>query len=452
MGGQKGFHPMTVTVFLPIDRSPGVILRQQIAAAIEHFQGYGPITYLAHSPILDAHQCELPDINLKPIDGPRVCRPDHVVRLGVVPRYPDNLLVHDSPAATHWMIDWCGRLSHQLGTSAVVDQSEIDTLLGAPGHLNIFEALGPKDSQMGFFPYGYTYRLLGLGAINSMGFRVPEDYARFRDRASTHKLIVCLGGSGCWSIRCLASQTFSKVMEKVLNGQAAASESKNKFTVLNFGYLNNLIVHEMINFLLFCMDLRPDVVIAHDGYNDLLYGQLQNSDMLEKYQIIYHENLEEWSQILHDSQDVPRSQESKMPVTLNHAIPILKAYVRRKFELADLVASRGAKFIWGLQPMWSSKGELNDLERHLVANLAQNHYFASVNTGSMFDYLSEKLIMKPGLVTVDFHKIFSEFGADRFFMADPVHLSAHADDVVGKRYAQEIAGMFLNLDSAEKTS
>ena len=74
-------------------------------------------------------------------------------------------------------------------------------------------------------------------------------------------------------------------------------------------------------------------------------------------------------------------------------------------------------------------------------SLARHHFFSSVNMGSLFDYLSDKLVGEPILTIVDFHKMFNEFGADHFFIMDHVHLSASANAVVGERYAREIAAM-----------
>ncbi|MFM9597667.1 hypothetical protein ACKI1O_51185, partial [Streptomyces scabiei] len=70
------------------------------------------------------------------------------------------------------------------------------------------------------------------------------------------------------------------------------------------------MINEMLTYTNFCWDLRPDVVVAHDGYNDAVYGQLCDPRVLDDWDMIYQENLEGWSQILHETADTPRTQHS----------------------------------------------------------------------------------------------------------------------------------------------
>ena len=52
----------------------------------------------------------------------------------------------------------------------------------------------------------------------------------------------------------------------------ATSDHGMHFTVLDFGLPGNVVLNEIITYLLHCQDIRPDIVVAHDGFNDLFYG------------------------------------------------------------------------------------------------------------------------------------------------------------------------------------
>ena len=49
-----------------------------------------------------------------------------------------------------------------------------------------------------FFPYGFTFRMLGLGPTDAFGHRICGNFRAYRSRDRQHKLIVCFGGSAVW--------------------------------------------------------------------------------------------------------------------------------------------------------------------------------------------------------------------------------------------------------------
>jgi hypothetical protein len=210
----------------------------------------------------------------------------------------------------------------------------------------VFGKIANSTGQMHYFPNGYTYCYPGMGKTNSLGFRVSDDFSALRERDDNHVLVICVGGSACWSMRCLDTQSFPTVLEKILNERSLGRlDAQKRITVLNFGYLSHLIMNEINCFIMHCLDLRPDIVIAHDGYNDFRFGQLQDTSILESHEFIYHENLEIWAATLHGSHGDYSSQPLDQKITINHAIPIMRAFIRRKREFADIVAARGAKFV-----------------------------------------------------------------------------------------------------------
>jgi hypothetical protein len=86
--------------------------------------------------------------------------------------------------------------------------------------------------------------------------------------------------------------------------------------------------------------------------------------------------------------------------------------------------------------MWASKNDLSAVERHLVLSLARDHHLASVNVGTMFDYMSSHFTPRPDENFVNFHKLFQAYGNECFLITDHVHLSPEGDRIVADHYAK----------------
>ena len=92
-----------------------------------------------------------------------------------------------------------------------------------------------------------------------------EDLA---EREESLRVIALFGGSAAWSPECLHHEMFSSRLEDALRQKAAEIGSALRFKVLNFGQHGHVVFNEIQTFTMFCVGLRPDVVLTHDGYND----------------------------------------------------------------------------------------------------------------------------------------------------------------------------------------
>ncbi|MBF0269672.1 MAG: hypothetical protein HQL44_13895 [Alphaproteobacteria bacterium] len=303
---------------------------------------------------------------------------------------------------------------------------------------HVFNRLSPYGTDFFYyFPYAYLFRELGVGPLNEFGMRIDKKLGAFSNRASNHKLVVVYGGSAAWSLDCLHSEMFSFRLEVKLNEWAAASSRGMTFSVLNMGQHGNVVMNEIINHVLFADQLAPDIVIAHDGFNDLVYGVVCDTALLSQHQICYQHNLEEWSQILHATGDRPGNhQGEKIYAIKNTPHAILSAYLNRKKQLSDMVTAKGGKFIWGLQPFVESKAEMHP-EEIAWKNRAQDDQrdlgngFA--NAKMLLDALSGHL-SKMDIDNVDLHRSFQRLGAEQHIFVDNVHLSPEGDDLIADEY------------------
>lgn len=305
-----------------------------------------------------------------------------------------------------------------------------------------FNRLAPPGTDFfQYFPYGYTFRCLGMGPVNEFGLRIDRPLRDFINRPADHKLIVIYGGSAAWSLDCLHSEMFAARLEALLNERAAAAGGRLRFTVLNGGQHGHVLLNEMLTHLLFFQTLKPDAVIAHDGYNDLVYGMLSDPGLLAEHDIAYQYNLETWSQILHATAAVPTTWDNEKPYSIkNFPKPVLDAYIRRKRQFADIVTAAGGRFIWGLQPFLESKAGLHRLEQvYLEADkpLRQLTGEAVGNVLRLYDAVSERLDKLDG-DHVNLHRQFHRFGEDALCFADHVHPTPEGDARIAEIYADHL--------------
>ena len=316
----------------------------------------------------------------------------------------------------------------------------------APGlDLHVFNRVGPKspDGEFYYFPYGYLFKYTGLGPINEFGFRVEGDFMRFAERDPNHKLIVFFGGSAAWSMLALHDEMFPTRLEEKLNAWAKANGRRETFTVLNFGMHGHVVLNEMLTHVLFTSRIRPDIVIGHDGFNDLVYGMLSDPELLGRHDITYQYNLEDWSRILHNTKHVPTNQPDN-PLAV-HNIPqlIAKAYVTRKQQFRRMVEDAGARFVWGLQPQMHSKGALAPSESaYLKAIAADNPVVTAFKRiGYLYDKFLDLVQLPDGVEFVDVHNHFRQFGADEVLFGDMAHTLPEGDERIAECYFDHLRGM-----------
>jgi hypothetical protein len=105
-------------------------------------------------------------------------------------------------------------------------------------------------------------RALGnLAPFNNLGF-IGGDFTRGKPPAVVR--IAALGGS-------TTADGYPALLEAFLNRQAG--DGAERYEVLNFGMAYWTSAHSLVNFVLNVVDLRPDYVVVHDGWNDVRMRQ-----------------------------------------------------------------------------------------------------------------------------------------------------------------------------------
>ena len=308
---------------------------------------------------------------------------------------------------------------------------------------SIFHRLGPDHADTTiFFPRGYIHRQLGMGPIDDFGHRLCRAPLS-PTRPSTEKIVAVFGGSGAWSMECLAPESFPAVLEAMLNDAAIAHGSTDRFTVANFGAHGNIVLDEIQKFTSFCLDLTPDFVIAHDGYNDFVYGLISDPGLLGVHLQTYQETLEDWPLRLHQAWDAAalRTPRERFKVC-NSIEAILRAYLTRKRQFERLAKALGCHFIWGLQPYLRSKANLSDEENRMFAERladpddAQRLFYTFAP--QLYEAFVERTPWQRIENKVDCQAAFRHLPSDEDHFVDFMHCTPEGDAIIAKCYADYI--------------
>ena len=309
-----------------------------------------------------------------------------------------------------------------------------------------FNRFGPRGGadHRGFFPYGFTFREPSLGGpIDAFGFRIDEDLAALRSRPASHKVVAVLGGSSAYSWYSFHDETFTERLEQKLQFELDRLDSEQRVTVLNFGQGGAVVLHEMIVWLLHVQQLRPEIVISHDGFNDLIWGMTSDPFLLD-HDICAPHIFEAWCRILHGRDDVPLRLSTDGPYQpTNSPRTIIRAYIERKKQLDALVHNSGVHHIVALQPHSRSKS-LSPLEKQFGAMPRYN--------GLMIEMLARMPMLYDQVVPAleasfpdffDLHKYFARHGDDKTLFQDHAHTTPAGDDAIADAYFEHILALDL---------
>lgn len=184
-----------------------------------------------------------------------------------------------------------------------------------------------------------------LGPVDAFGFRIAGALKDFRAARRHFFVVAIFGGSAAHGDKCFHDDTIAGHLQHRIRNHFASTGDRRIPVVLNFGISSRMILDEMMFFLVQCVDLRPDVVISHSGFNDAFMGMLSDKELLRDYAVTYH--IDEFKLRFgapagrHDSLNNPR-----MIATM------LTSRIR---QFVGLAASQGSRFLYGLQPLWFAR-------------------------------------------------------------------------------------------------
>lgn len=299
-----------------------------------------------------------------------------------------------------------------------------------------FNRLGSRGPRMGvlYYPFGTFSRVPTVGHIDPWGFRIPFDYSSLSERDSNTTVIAVFGGSAAFSIYAQPEESHPALLENFLNAYCTQHGINHRFIVLNFGVPGYTMMDEIIAYMLHAYRLNPDVIIAHDGFNDLFFGLGNDPAIIVGKRFSYQPQLEEFAQKLHDSQSEPindRSTPRNLPQN------VIAAHLDRKRQFSEIVTARGKKFIWGLQPSIVGRGNRSPFENAVFQNLLNpGNTDAPVfqRLDLMYPRLSRVLETTPGIEIVDVHRHCERFGDGRNVLWDSCHTTPLGDRLVAEAY------------------
>jgi len=312
-------------------------------------------------------------------------------------------------------------------------------------HVNthIFNKIAAElgNERMTYFPYGYTTQYVGLGPIDAFGHRIDGNTSRYLGRDPNHILIAVFGGSAAWSTHTLYDEMFPSLLEQRLNEFCVTSNTPLKVSVLNYSQPSAVTLNNIFTYVLFCHEIKPNIVLVHSGANDLAFGQTSDRYLLSEHKIAYQFQLEKWAEILQlnlDKRSIDNHWDN-IPVS-TYPRQILKAFSSRIKQFEQMVTQAGNHFIVGLQPTIYSKTKLSPDERQWKAD-SEDQFWGPVLKNINFLY-SELLIKFPRMGCdkfVNIHEEFSRCDPVNTHFCDAIHTSPLGDQLIAEVYSKYIA-------------
>jgi len=336
-------------------------------------------------------------------------------------------------------------LVHAEGSKGYFDYKEYPYM-----DKHIFNRLSPKrDVSHYYAPYGYYFRYMGFGPLNEFGHRIKVDLSQLEKRAPNHKVVAVFGGSAAWGYFSLFEEMFPSVLEKALNKYCQEQAIDLSFTVLNFAQHAAVVINGILNYLLLCHRLKPDVVIAHDGFNDMFNGQVSDNYLLTQYDMTYYFKTKKWSIILNDDKEAEAHWvEPPRPywhITTNSCDDNTNAYFSRTLQFQELVENAGAIYMSGLEPLVNSKKAFSPLEKKWCdENYIMEEEPWSTIPAVYEDYLSKR----PGDKLhhfINFHEYFNRFGADSTLFFDTIHTTRDGEAIIADVYSKYFQDVIIPL-------
>ena len=236
---------------------------------------------------------------------------------------------------------------------------------------------------------------------------------------------------------------FTYKLEQNLNEFESQLNTNRKYLVLNMAQHGNVVLNELISYILFAEKLKPDYVIGHDGFNDIAYGVSNDQYLLQNCKIAYQSNLEEWAQILSGNKSYNSTYKDQVVHSLrNPPNAVITSYLERKKQFARIVENNETRFIFGIQPFLKSKKSLHKKENEYL------EYTNALNIGpqalayqkmhEIMDLLTTQIPISTESTYVNFHEKFRTYGEDKHLFVDFVHTTPLAEEIIALEYANII--------------
>lgn len=326
----------------------------------------------------------------------------------------------------------------------------VDFDFNAYSSKNIFNRLS-KGSEYGFYywPYGYLFRHVRWGGINSLGFRVADNLEDVLIKYNDYYRIAFFGGSTGFDVLVPGNESLVFHLENTLNTRPDFFSGK-KVKIFNLSLPGNLVLNQIVNFIQFAWLVKPDLVICHSAANDLCTMQMNDPDLVQKYKIGYPDVLEAWGKKIHnavreriDYQFSDSNAENFAPARdRNGPTAVIDAYAHRvrQFNKTVQASDHSVRFLAGFQPWITSKQSLHPEEER--ARVTYNPYYQKIyqNVEFMYETLADVIVEKIGgdIPLANLHRHFNSLDSRVRHFGDTHHLIDAGNREAAACYAAEI--------------
>lgn len=293
-----------------------------------------------------------------------------------------------------------------------------------------------KSAGSAFFSVPWLRHLIQnpfAGPHSEFGYRVPADHQKLRDRPPDHLLCAILGGSAAYGVYAHYSQSAAAVLERLLNEAIGATGRYTRATVLNFATPANILVSDILTHSVFVEPLRPDVIILHSGYNDLLYGRTVPAETLERFQITQFEI------------GFNPDQKSAPPKALVDVV------MSRAAQLFRHVRANGGRAVWGLPAVFESKSltenenrSIDECVRKFMPRIASRDYFRAAHYYAMIGKRVQEPPFRDLCRYVEFDGAIRRHPQDADLFFDPFHLTADGEALVAGVFRDAVLEVVAN--------
>lgn len=283
-------------------------------------------------------------------------------------------------------------------------------------------------------PYHISVRYPCLGNINELGFKIPKDFQKAADRDNKTKLVVILGGSGSFDPFSPYNKDISSKLQQKLNSFGSC-----KYIVFNFSMPSAVITDEIMIYLNYVENLRPDYVISHDGFNEAVNAQINDLSITCKNNLIYNHYFELIAKKIYNYEELLHIEKVTHPSI--DAESAVRSYISRKKQLQKIVCkiSKDAVFINGLQPISYSKKKLSEDEIEYGAEFADKHFSHTFKKVPMIFEMFDKELTSLDSLYVNFNKIFERYNENDTLFGDPVHIVPDGSKIIAQKYFEIIS-------------
>lgn len=248
--------------------------------------------------------------------------------------------------------------------------------------------------------------------LDYFGFCNREDlYFREKD----YLLVVLTGGSEAAGYA--HRTTIAEHLERILN-----ERSGQRFRVLSLAMDSYVVSNEINSYVHLAYHLKPEFVITHSGWNDVLYGMMVPYNF-KRLGLNYLKLVELWLPRLYELKKHPAEEEGRPWELFDEygSQLVVDRYLQNLEKFGRIVHTNGGRFLVGVQPY--------DREKVVKKRIEQKFGRGYDTVMSHYDELLRKA-RERGYIT------FEKDSGIRFY--DHIHTTDESSGIIAARYAKEI--------------